>query len=63
MKKLKSKNLDTIILNNPINIGSDFGSFEFINKNKDHIIKTGNISKKECASLILDNLINNIGKD
>ena len=63
MKKLKSKNLDTIILNNPINIGSEFGSFEFINKNKDHIIKTGTLSKTECASLILDNLINNIGKD
>ena len=57
--KLSEKNLDAIILNHPSNIGSDDGSFKFIFK-KNIINEYNNISKKECAFLIINNLIKNI---
>lgn len=58
-EKLIEKNLDAIILNNPSNIGSDNGSFNFILKNN-LIDYYKNISKKECAFIIINNLIKNI---
>lgn len=52
--KLKTKNLNAIVLNNPSSLSSDKAKFKFISKVKDsyHIEEWGLISKELCAEKI-----------
>jgi len=61
--KLLKKNLDSIILNSPDCIGSDKGSYIILNRQDTEPLNIGNISKKECAFFIINDLIKRIWKD
>ena len=53
-KKLINKNLDLIIINQPSSIGTNFGKYTFLDKQKNILLKTGVISKKECSTYLVD---------
>ncbi|QBG47074.1 phosphopantothenoylcysteine decarboxylase [Verrucomicrobia bacterium S94] len=52
-RKLKSKNLDGIVLNTPATLGADSGSFSFLSAASSGFEPWGKISKAECAEHIL----------
>jgi phosphopantothenoylcysteine decarboxylase / phosphopantothenate---cysteine ligase len=55
-EKLKSKNLDGIILNSPATLGAASGSFSFLSRSSNQFDHWGLIDKERCAKQILQAL-------
>ncbi|MDZ8120379.1 phosphopantothenoylcysteine decarboxylase [Pontiella agarivorans] len=55
-RKLKSKNLDGIVLNTPATLGAESGSFSFLSAKNDAFEPWGTISKTKCAEHIFQAL-------
>ena len=55
-RKLKSKNLDGIVLNTPATLGAPTGSFSFLQNESDRFEQWGCIEKSVCAKKILDTI-------
>ena len=55
-RKLKSKNLDGIVLNTPASLGAADGTFSFLTRDAETFDAWGEITKKECARRIFQSL-------
>lgn len=53
-RKLKSKNLDGIVLNTPDTLGAEGGTFSFLSANAARFEEWGHIDKTTCARKILE---------